>query len=79
MTFSPDAADRVNEIVRRERECCAFLTFTLHPEADSIRLLIEAPEGVRDALDTVFQPFEAPETATEGCNCGTAGRHAPAR
>lgn len=78
LTYAPAALDRVRDMMHREQECCAFLTFTLHREDDSIRLVIEAPGDVDDALDTVFQPFEAPESAAAGCGCGTAGRHDPA-
>lgn len=78
LTYAPDALNRVSEMVRRERECCAFLTFSVHREVDGIRLVIEAPEGMDEALDTIFEPFEAPETAADGCGCGPAGRHAPA-
>lgn len=79
LTYATDAFDRVSEMVRREQECCAFLTFTLHREADAVRLVIKAPEGLGEALDTVFQPFEAPEAAAAGCGCGPAGRHVAAR
>lgn len=79
LSYAPDALDRVREMIAREEECCAFLTFELHPEGDTLRLVIAAPEGARDALDTVFQPFEAPESASAGCGCAPAGRHAPVR
>lgn len=75
LTYAPDAVDQVSEMVRREQECCAFLTFTLHREADAIRLVIEAPEAAADSLDAVFEPFEAPDAAGGGCGCGPAARH----
>lgn len=79
LTYALDALDRLREMIAREEECCAFLTFKLHPEGDAIRLVIAAPGGARDALDTVLQPFEAPESASAGCGCAPAGRNAPAR
>lgn len=79
LSYAPEALDRVREMVAREQDCCAFLTFELHPEGDSLRLVIEAPAGARGALDTVFLPFEAPESASGGCGCAPAGRHAPVR
>ncbi|MEQ8393713.1 hypothetical protein [Thalassobaculum sp.] len=75
LTYAPDAVDRVSEMVRREQQCCAFLSFTLHREADAIRLVIEAPEAAADSLDAVFEPFEAPVAAAGGCGCGPAARH----
>jgi hypothetical protein len=61
LTYAPTALDRVREMVAREQDCCAFLTFDLQEEPDTVRLVIEAPENARDALDAVFEPFQAPE------------------
>ncbi|MEQ9523519.1 MAG: hypothetical protein RIM96_13430 [Thalassobaculum sp.] len=73
LTYAPDAVDRVSEMVHREQQCCAFLSFTLHREAGAIRLVIEAPEAAAGSLDAVFEPFEAPVAAAGGC--GSAARH----
>jgi hypothetical protein len=72
LTYAPAALDRVREMVARERDCCAFLTFELQQEADTVRLVIVAPEDARDALDAVFEPFQAREPATV-CSCSSAG------
>jgi hypothetical protein len=61
LTYAAAALDRMREVVAHERDCCAFLTFDLREEADTIRLVIEAPEDARDALDAVFAPFQAGE------------------
>lgn len=79
LSYAPEAIDRVREMVARERECCSFLIFDLRTEGESLRLVIEAPEGARDALDTVFQPFEAPDPGSTGCSCAPAGCRAPVR
>jgi hypothetical protein len=76
LTYAPTALDRVREMIAREQDCCAFLTFDLQQEADAIRLVIEAPEDARDALDAMLEPFEAREPAAE---CSSAGRHDPQR
>jgi hypothetical protein len=78
LTYAPAALDRVREMVARERDCCAFLTFDLQQEADAIRLVIEAPEDACDALDAVFEPFQAREPAT-ACGCSSAGCDDPHR
>jgi hypothetical protein len=72
LTYASAALDRVREMVARERDCCAFLTFELQQEADTVRLVIVAPEDARDALDAVFEPFQAREPATV-CSCSSAG------
>jgi hypothetical protein len=79
LTYAPTAFDRVREMVPREQDCCAFLTFDLQQEADTVRLVIEAPEHARDALDAVFEPFQASEPAASVCSCSSAGRHDPER
>jgi hypothetical protein len=71
LTYAKAAQPRVAEMVARERQCCAFLHFALIETADTVRLVIEAPDDVRDALDAVFAPFLAdPETGVaRGCTC----------
>jgi hypothetical protein len=72
LTYAPAALDRVREMVKREQDCCAFLNFDVHQEKDAVRLVIEAPEGARDALDAVFEPFQAHEPAASVCGCSSA-------
>ena len=79
LTYASAALDRVREMVARERDCCAFLTFELQHEAGTVRLVIEAPEEARDALDVVFEPFQARDPAATGCGCSPAGCHGPQR
>jgi hypothetical protein len=79
LTYAPAALDRVREMVAREQDCCAFLTFDLQDEADTVRLVIEAPEDARDALDAVFEPFQTREPAASVCGCSSAGCHDPER
>jgi hypothetical protein len=69
LVYAPAALDRVREMVAREQDCCAFLSFDMREEKDAIRLIIEAPESARDALDAVFEPFQAREPATSVCGC----------
>ena len=66
-------------MVAREQNCCAFLTFEVHHEADTVRLVIEAPEDARDALDAVFEPFQAGASTVSVCGCSSAGCHDPQR
>lgn len=71
LIYARDALDRVRDMVAREQDCCAFLTFDLRTEEDSVRLVIEAPEHERDMLDTVFEPFLA--QAADAASCGRSG------
>jgi hypothetical protein len=79
LTYAPAALDRVREMVAREQDCCAFLSFDLQQEADKVLLIIEAPQDARDALDTVFEPFQARAPATTVCGCSSAGCRDPQR
>src|SRR5689334_16947588 len=55
--YQRDAIERVRELVRREKACCAFLRFGLHEEPDEVRLLITVPESAGDATEVLFAQF----------------------
>jgi hypothetical protein len=59
LRYALQAADRVREMVRKERECCGFLTFELEETPREIRLTIRAPEEARGALLLLFGQFLA--------------------
>ncbi|MDX6668970.1 MAG: hypothetical protein QOK04_2350 [Solirubrobacteraceae bacterium] len=48
---SPSVADAVNDLVRRERECCPFLDFTVEDGASDLVLSIRAPADATAVLD----------------------------
>ena len=66
--YSADAAQRVRDMVRKEQDCCAFLTFDLDEPPGEIRLTIKAPEGAREAADMLFGQFLASAARTD-CGC----------
>src|SRR4051812_43270285 len=47
LTYAPEAAAQVRELVRREEACCAFLRFTVDVTSDAVHLRIEAPATAR--------------------------------
>jgi len=57
LRYAPSVADRVREMVGKEQECCAFLTFELTETDENVRLTITAPEGARDVADALFEQF----------------------
>lgn len=63
------AADRVREMVRRERECCAFLAFDVCEDGDAVRLTVTAPEEAREVVDILFEQFVAPRPKEAACRC----------
>jgi hypothetical protein len=71
LTYRPDEAERVREMIRREQQCCAFLGFDLREEQESLTLVIEAPQSAADGLDAIFEPFVAATPRCGGCGCST--------
>ena len=57
LRYAPQAVQRVGELMRQERACCAFLTFEMHKERDVVTLTIKAPEEARTTVDALFEPF----------------------
>ena len=66
------AAERVNAMVRNEQACCSFSAFSMREETGQLRLTVTAPEGAREAADTLFEQFVAqvPKDTATGC-CGS--------
>jgi hypothetical protein len=64
LRYAATAADRVRDMVRRERECCAFLTFKLREEGEEIVVAISAPEEARVAAEAMFDQFITPTQAS---------------
>lgn len=69
LVYAAEARDEVLEMVRGEQECCAFLTFEVREEGGSVRVVIQAPEGAREAAETVFAPFLSGTFVGTGCGC----------
>jgi hypothetical protein len=59
LIYASEAVEKVREMVKREELCCAFLTFSVHEELNSLRLIIRVPEAAREVADMVFESFLA--------------------
>ena len=57
LRYAREAVQRVQEMVRKERACCAFLTFEVREQAHELWLTIKAPEDARPTADALFDPF----------------------
>jgi len=55
--WRPKLTQRVQEMILKERACCAFLTFEMREHADEVWLSIKAPEEARPTADALFEPF----------------------
>jgi hypothetical protein len=69
LTYAPEAAERVREMVRREQDCCSFLAFDIREDADAVRLSITAPEEAREAAELLFEPFQSTNSRGAACGC----------
>jgi hypothetical protein len=69
LTYAADPREEVLAMVRGEQDCCAFLDFEIHDEAGAVRVVIQAPERAREAVETVFEPFLSPVPIATACSC----------
>ena len=65
LTFALGARADVEDLVRKEQACCAFLDFELSATPDAVELTITVPERAADDAETLLSPF-LPKT---GCAC----------
>jgi hypothetical protein len=70
LRYSARSADRIKEMVHREKQCCGFLRFDVRDEGNDVLLTITAPEEARIAAETLFEQF---------VTCGQSGPATPAR
>ena len=80
LSYSSDATQLVQDLVERERECCAFLELTISKAADQILLRIEAPPNARTGASLLFEAFlEGASASTQTAAAPTASTVAPPR
>ena len=49
--------DRIDAIVAAEAQCCAFLTMSVTEDADTVVLVIDAPEGAEPVVSELVGAF----------------------
>lgn len=69
LSYAPEAAARVREMVRAEQECCAFLHFEVTESSEAVRLKIRAPGEARVAAETLLEDFVTGAQRTPACGC----------
>ena len=74
LVYAAGAREQVQQLVRSEQACCAFLAFAVHNADDGVHLIIETPESTRGTADKLFAAFCARMRSQMGCACcgGTA-------
>ena len=72
LTYRNDALQDLEQIVAKERECCAFLHYTLETSTDVVRLTIRAPADAASQARWLFDQFlpqQRPGAASKACGC----------
>ena len=69
LTYVRDALPQVEEMVERERECCAFLEFHLHAHDETATLTISVPDHVKDSADLLLEPFYSDPPIVDASSC----------
>jgi hypothetical protein len=74
LLYAVEARPQVLEMVRADCTCCAFLTFEVHEEPDTLRVVVEAPASAREAADSMFEALysTAARQGTYDCNTASA-------
>lgn len=57
LTYAPEAAPLVRQMVRQEQACCSFLTFEVLDAQQAMQVTVTAPEHAQDAADVLFEQF----------------------
>lgn len=57
LKYRAEARDEVEDLVRKERECCGFLEFQVRQEGGFVDLAVTAPAGAEIAAQTLFNDF----------------------
>ncbi len=71
LRYARSAESRVRELVRRERECCGFLTFDVRVLATQVEVTIDAPVSAEGSAQALFTQFTARTPSGDGCACAT--------
>ena len=72
LRYAPQAYSRVQEMVRGEQKCCAFLDYDLRESTHDVRLTITAPMQAREAAEAMFETSVGEartSSASRSCAC----------
>lgn len=72
LVYAKGARADVQEMVKKEQACCAFLTFELKERLTDIQLTVIAPEDAREASETLFDQFSAKSACADACKCSAS-------
>lgn len=65
LRYSSDAAEELRRLVDRERQCCAFLEFSMQERPDAVYLSITAPIDAGEFAPLLYSHFIERKVASE--------------
>ena len=77
--YPAEEVARVQELVRQESSCCAFLQFEIDASPQITVLRIHAPEETRAVIETIFAPFLSGVTQPQHAHATNDPAHADLR
>jgi hypothetical protein len=69
LTYEAAAIREIEEMVARERECCAFLGFELSHAGDDVLLVIRVPARASENVDALLAPFDGHQRSADAADC----------
>ncbi|NUZ08892.1 hypothetical protein HQN59_24420 [Schlegelella sp. ID0723] len=75
LRYASNAADELEALVARERECCAFLDFDVVRRPDAVHLVITTPREMGEFASVLTEQFRGKVAPQLGCSttCGCGG------
>ena len=73
LQYASEAAADLEEIVKQERECCAFLDFDLKSQPTHIELVITSPAEARSAASMLYSYFRGAAPSSDKRSCTGSG------
>lgn len=69
LTYDAAARSQVEDMVSRERDCCAFLEFEVADANEKVELSITVPAHAADNADVLLAPFHGDSTSIAVTEC----------
>lgn len=69
LTYDAAALPQVEEMVRRENDCCAFLQFEVTNAGEEVELSITVPAHATENADALLAPFLGDEVSPDASEC----------
>ncbi|MGH8062276.1 MAG: hypothetical protein ACREO7_09720 [Pseudoxanthomonas sp.] len=69
LTYGAAARSQVEDMVSRERDCCAFLEFKITSAGEEVVLSVTVPTHATESADKLLAPFLGDQTSAAATEC----------